>query len=314
MVNYDTYSQAFHHSKGFYGPILADYKCANIKRVFPVAENYEEVLQDLLALGFFEAGFDIAEKNKWQEKVLEKLPGLRAQRHLNPEEALFLITGVIGNHAVYRFECNGKNVFTMRPDYGRSCILTNLSKPPINSYEEKIREKMLHHSEKIAAIYSGIKHGEIQNLVSFEEDMEAPLEDWIAFFQSRGFDLSHIPSECFVDKYSVLMAENDFLAQELSCAKKQIDQLKKDGCSDYPMELSIAISVFKEYWKNRPQDMNPASAETIENFIRSQMGDKVEKAAVKRISTIAKPTHERAGGAPSSERRMFKGHSAEKIK
>lgn len=306
MVIYESYAQ------GFDGPVMVVEQFAKIQRRNTVAASHEEALQELLPTGLSEAGFDIDENNQWSENVLKKLPGLGAKRYLNPEEALFLLTGSIVNHAVYRFEFNGENVFTMRPDYGRLCILTNLSEPPINSYEEKIREKMLHHSEKIAAIYYGIKHGEIQNLVPSGKDMEAPLEDWAAFFQSRGFDLSHIPPEYLVDKYSVLVAENELLAQELFCAKKQIDQLKKDDCSDYPKELSTAVSVYKEYWKDRPQDMNPASAETIENFIRSQMGDKVEKSAVKRISTIAKPEHERAGGAPSSERRMFKGHSAEK--
>jgi len=308
MVIYESYAQ------GIYGPVMAVEQFAKIKSKNTLAKTHGEALQELLPAGLCESGFVIDENSQWQERVLVNIPGLWAKRYINPEESLFLLTGSIVNHAVYRFECNGENVFTMRPDYGRLCILTNLSEAPINSYEEKIREKMIHHREKIAAIYYGIKHGEIQNLVPSGKDMEAPLEDWTAFFQSRNFDLSHIPSEYLVDKFSRLMAEIDSLVQSLSLANNYIEQIGKNVCSEYPRELMIAIRVFEEFWKDRPQDMNPASAQTVENFIMRHMSGKVDKAALKRISTVAKPEHERAGGAPSSERRTFKGHSAENKK
>lgn len=76
-----------------------------------------------------------------------------------------------------------------------------------------------------------------------------------------------------------------------------------------PKELRVAIQVFQEFWQDRPQDLNPAPEETINNFIQERMGKKVSGKALERIRSIARPENERAGGAPKSEAKFYKGKS-----
>lgn len=306
MTNYESYSKCLH------GPILSVHCGGKIKRGETEAATFEEALQQLLSLGLREAGLAVNDENQWQERVVEAIPFLWAKRHLNPEEALFLLTGTIANHAVYRFEWDGEDLFTMRPDFGRLCILTNFSEPPINSYEKSIRENLLCYRAEVAAIYFAVKHNEIEGLEVFGKDMEAPIESWIGLFQKRNFNLSHIPAEYLIDKYSRLQTEIDSLRQVLLKTKAQVVEFQNSRSSAYPRELEAAISVFDEFWKDRPLNMNTAPVAVVEAFISDLMGGNVDRTALKRIATIAKPEHERVGGAPSSERPTFKGHSAEK--
>jgi hypothetical protein len=71
----------------------------------------------------------------------------------------------------------------------------------------------------------------------------------------------------------------------------------------------VAILVYKEFWENRPKDMNPATNEMIEKYINKHLGKSASTEAIKRIRTMARPNDDKTGGAPNSEKRTFKGHS-----
>lgn len=92
---------------------------------------------------------------------------------------------------------------------------------------------------------------------------------------------------------------------EFPFVKEKTFQLEEN----LPKELRVAIQVFQEFWQDRPQDLNPATEETINGFIQEKMGEKVFGKALERIRTIARPENERAGGAPRSEAKFYKGKS-----
>jgi hypothetical protein len=91
----------------------------------------------------------------------------------------------------------------------------------------------------------------------------------------------------------------------------RLNNSKKELCpkENLPKELSVAIDVFKEFWQDRPQDMNPAPEDLINKYIKEKMGGKVSGAAMDRIRTIARPDQEKNGGAPRSEAKNYRGRS-----
>jgi hypothetical protein len=96
------------------------------------------------------------------------------------------------------------------------------------------------------------------------------------------------------------------------CDVQMADKIKPrmEGIpSKFPNELKVALEVYEEFWEERPQDQNPAREEDIRLFINEKMGGNVNQSALDRIRTVARPENERKGGAPSSERKTYKGKS-----
>lgn len=81
--------------------------------------------------------------------------------------------------------------------------------------------------------------------------------------------------------------------------------------SNLPKELSVAVDVFKEFWQDRPQELNPAKQASIDQFIKEKMGGEVSAAALDRIRVIARPEISKMGGAPKVGAKSYKGRSKE---
>ena len=80
--------------------------------------------------------------------------------------------------------------------------------------------------------------------------------------------------------------------------------------NDLPKELQLAISVYYEFWHNRPKGTNRPKKEEIKAFLLKTSCD-LSVQGIKRIDTIAKPEEDRVGGAPSQEQKNYKGKSKE---
>ena len=81
---------------------------------------------------------------------------------------------------------------------------------------------------------------------------------------------------------------------------------------DAPKELRQAISVYYEFWHEKPEETNPAQIEDIKIFLHKEAGEDISEESIKRITTIAKPEKARKGGAPKSEWKDYKGKTQEK--
>lgn len=107
----------------------------------------------------------------------------------------------------------------------------------------------------------------------------------------------------------------NFDARKLIVKEFPIPTLKEMNFEfkDIPKELRVAIEVFEEFWQDRPQELNPAPEHLINQFIRERMGKKVSSAALDRIRTIARPDHEKGGGAPRSDAKHYRGRSQQNL-
>lgn len=103
-----------------------------------------------------------------------------------------------------------------------------------------------------------------------------------------------------------IKAYEDFMEISPISQSLSTEKIKSD---DFPKELKIAIQVFKEFWQDRPQVLNPAPEELINKYIIEKMGGNVSGAAMERIRTIARPEQEKNGGAPRSEAKYYRGRS-----
>jgi hypothetical protein len=81
--------------------------------------------------------------------------------------------------------------------------------------------------------------------------------------------------------------------------------------SQVPEELQLAISVYYEFWHDKPEDMNPATKDDIKSFIE-RGGKHLSQQSIDRIETIAKPESARKGGARKTGRKTYKGKSQKK--
>jgi len=188
----------------------------------PKAQNFKAALQILLtATGFEDAGL-VDNDFEWEEHVKNEIPKIYSAYYIDPEEALFVLTDIRPSYASYLFNWKDSVYFTMRPDFGLLCIMSNLNEVPINCYESEIRDKLMDYAwEEIEAIYRAIKNGEILK----NGKREAPFEQWIALFQKRGFDLSHIPQKYLTDPLSQQKKENATLKTNLEKSEKKIHEL-----------------------------------------------------------------------------------------
>jgi len=188
----------------------------------PEAQNFPAALQIILnSTGFKDAGLSDND-SEWHERVKNEISEIFSAHFIDPEEALFILTGIISSSASYLFEWEETVYFTMRPDFGLLCIMSNLNEMPINCYESGIRDQLLDEARvEIEAIYRAIKNSEILK----DGNREAPFEQWIALFQKRGFDLSHIPQKFLADPFSRLIKENTILKTNLEQSEKKSHEL-----------------------------------------------------------------------------------------
>jgi len=188
----------------------------------PKAKNFNAALQILLKPGGFEdAGLFDNDVEK-EKHIKNAIPMIYSAYYIDPEEALFVLTDIKPSDASYQFNWKDSVYFTMRPDFGLLCIMSNLNVVPINCYENEIQSKLLDYAwEEIEAIYRAIKNGEILE----NGNEEAPFEQWIALFQKRGFDLSHIPQKYLTDPLSQQKKENSTLKTNLEKSEKKIYDL-----------------------------------------------------------------------------------------
>lgn len=126
----------------------------------------------------------------------------------------------------------------------------------------------------------------------------------VSGFNALEFTLEVSIGDCFVFADDLINFENKNNIKDIS----KVSQKEK---IEYPKELACALSVYEEFWEDRPQDKNPASEEIINEFIKGKMGNNITTSALERIRTIARPENERKGGAHSSERKTYKGKSKE---
>ena len=185
----------------------------------PKAQNFNAALKILLeATGLEDAGL-VDTDDELEEHLRKEIPVIYSAYYIDPEEALFVLTDIRPNDASYLFNWKHSVYFTMRPDFGLLCIMSNLNEMPINCYESEIRDKLLDYAwEEIEAIYRAIKNGEILK----NGNEEAPFEQWIALFQKRGFDLSHIPQKYLTDPLSQLKKKNATLKTNLEKSEIKI--------------------------------------------------------------------------------------------
>jgi len=200
--------------------IVPVYSMGTAKRQ-PEAENFEAALMKILTTtGLEDAGLADNDADT-REPVKRNISEFFSTYYLDAEEALYILTGIMPRWAGYRFEWENKVYLTMRPRFGLLCITKNFGKMPINCYERAIRDRLLNYAhEEIEAIYRAIKNGEI-----LENTREAPFDQWIALFQKRGFDLSHIPDKYLSDPLSRLTKKNNELIEALENLKNENDGL-----------------------------------------------------------------------------------------
>ena len=234
----------------------------------PNAKDFSTALKMLLPEGLEDAGLADNDKSL-REKVLAKIPDIYASFYIDPEEALFLLTGTRPSLAAYRFKWKGRVYFTMRPDYGLHYILSTVECEPINCFESEIRNRLLGLKKEINSIEQAIRHRDIikglgkgpisQVLESggfyHFRDTEAPFDEWTQLFQKRGFDLSHIPEKFLCDplsvlkkEVSVLKNENNKLKDEVNHYQKKLMQHSEDAAAQ-PKELRIAIEARTALYK-----------------------------------------------------------------
>lgn len=240
------------------------YQIVNDNRIIPIhnrglvknepkAKNFNAALKILLeATGLEDAGL-VDNDFEWQEHVKIEIPTIYSAYYINPEEALFVLTDIRPNDASYLFNWKDSVYFTMRPDFGLLCIMSNLNELPINCFESEISDKLLEYAwEEIEAIYRAIKNGEILK----NGNEEAPFEQWIALFQKRGFDLSHIPQKYLTDPLSQQKKENTTLKTNLEKYEKKIHELS-EKMQQYEKRLELVDS----------DKLSPRSERTYLNII-----------------------------------------------
>jgi hypothetical protein len=140
--------------------------------------------------------------------------------------------------------------------------------------------------------------------ISYPIDFESDLPSRICPWGNQAKDFDPLPtiyphSHYFVDGSKIIVRE--LTSSSIGLMNEELGQL--------PKELSVAIDVFKEFWQDRPQDMNPAPEDLINKYIKEKMGGEVSGAAMDRIRTIARPDQEKNGGAPRSEAKNYRGRS-----
>jgi hypothetical protein len=217
----------------------------------PKAQNFEAALQILLtATGLEDAGLTDNDV-EWEEHAKNEIPRIYSAYYIHPEEALFVLTGIIPERASYRFNWKDSVYFTMRPNFGLLCIMSNSNEMPLNCYESKIRDKLFDYAwEEIEVIYRAIKNGEILN----DGNTEAPFEQWTALFQKRGFDLSHIPQDFLNDPLSVLKKENSVLKARCAAFENDDNPLSSDN---QPKELKIANEAWEKLYGTKSPKQRP---------------------------------------------------------
>jgi hypothetical protein len=203
------------------GRIIPTYE-RRVVKVQTEAPDFQAALQKMLTkIGFEDAGLSDRDESL-QEWMKKEIPEIFSAHFIDPEEALSVLTGIRPRTAAFLFKWEGKAYFTMRPDFGLLCIMSNFNEMPINCYESGIREQLLRKaSEEIESIFRAIKNDEILK----GGKREAPFEQWTALFQKRGFDLSHVPQEFLNDPLSVLKEENTALKADLEQSEKKINEL-----------------------------------------------------------------------------------------
>jgi hypothetical protein len=125
------------------------------------------------------------------------------------------------------------------------------------------------------------------------------------------FPCSLLQLQAFLEQSGVYGCIDPFDMAEFVCNQegKISTEAVNINHEEYPEEIQVAILVYKEFWENRPKDMNPATNEMIEKYINKHLGKSASTEAIKRIRTMARPNDDKTGGAPNSEKRTFKGHS-----
>lgn len=224
--------------------------------------TFDDALAFFLKAGLDDAGLVGPNRQELVESIIQYLPSFKARKYLNAEEALYLLTGVMLERASYRFEWEGQIFFPMRPDFGLRCILQNFNAAPVNDYESKLRDELLRFSEEVEAIYLAIKYGEILAPdVLGNINLRAPMEEWVALFQDRGFDLSHIPAEFMTGNHTKPVSNSDAMGEQLQEAKNEIALLE-----DKVTEQQTIIEKVKQD-KAASEKLNPKSKGSLLKMI-----------------------------------------------
>ena len=100
-----------------------------------------------------------------------------------------------------------------------------------------------------------------------------------------------------------------FMMKEITSARFPNSEI---SIRHFPDALQMACDVYLEFWHSKPQDTNPAHKRIMESFVRDRLKRQVSQEEMKNIINIARPQDQKRGGAPSPERKIYKGKSREK--
>jgi hypothetical protein len=153
---------------------------------------------------------------------------------------------------------------TMRPDYGLRCITSNLSEPPVTTYEENVRHFLNQGSNRLAiqSIHTALSSGEIKE--------SARLTEWLKVFQVDRFDLSHIPMEYFEDGMAKLMRDSEELGSiKEALHRKEIELFAATEKSD---QVALEINRYKLDNERLMREQQDAEAKLKET--RSTLAEK----------------------------------------
>jgi len=76
--------------------------------------------------------------------------------------------------------------------------------------------------------------------------------------------------------------------------------------TELPKELRLAVSVYYEFWHNKPEETNPAPIESIRSFLTDE---DISKQSFNRINIISKPEKAKRGGSPRTDWKTYLGKS-----
>lgn len=145
--------------------------------------NLDDVLSRLLPTCLSLAGLDVGLSKRREFASREIIRRLQAMYILDAETGFSLLTGVFPSSAAFRFKFEGKEFFTIRPDFCHLIIAKNFFVSPLNIVEKKIKAALFaNYQLEIKSIYLAIESDLLPQTIT----------EWIEFFQLRGVDISHL--------------------------------------------------------------------------------------------------------------------------